>query len=114
VRQTVKAEAVRAAMAPPGDCGATIKDCVTGYLGETYEQVIPLFRYWGRGDFQSHEPEATTFTAARIAAGAAALRDLVVKAWQASANASVGYPPITVRTVEAGRPPPIGNIYGLE
>ena len=114
VHDTSKPEAVRAAMPPPEDCGATIQDCTVSYLAETYRYILPLYRMWGRGDFQSRHPDAVQFTDQRIAAGAGMLRDLVTKAWRESANAMVGYPAISVRTIEEGRPPPIGNIRGLE
>ena len=113
VHQNVKLEAVRAAMPPPAECNASIKTCVSEYLEATYAQVVPVYRYWGQGDFQSRDPAAIDFTTARIAAGAAALRDLTVKAWRASADAQVGYPPISVRSVEGGQAPPIGSLYGL-
>ena len=114
VRETVRAEAVRAAMAPAADCGETIRDCTIDYLAESYQYVLPLYRTWAAGDFQSHHPEAVDFVTRRIAAGAGALRDMVVKAWRESANANVGYPPLSVRTIEEGRPPPIGNIRGFD
>jgi len=114
VRDTMTAATVRAAMPPPAaDCGL-IQACTTDYLADSYQYVLPLYRMWGQGDFQARHPDAAAFVAQRLGMGAAMLRDLTVKAWRESANASVGYPPISVRSVEEGRSPPIGNIRGLD
>lgn len=45
------------------------------------------------------------FVTARLAAGAAELRDLIVEAWRASASDRVGWPAVAVAELEAGRLP---------
>jgi len=46
------------------------------------------------------------FTINQTARGAAELRDMIVDAWKASEDGTVGYPPIKVSDVEAGRVDP--------
>ena len=41
-------------------------------------------------------------------------RDLIVAAWRASADATVGYPPVPLMDVESGRTNPIGQMKGLD
>jgi len=41
------------------------------------------------------------FATARLSAGAHAVRDLIVDAWQASGDAPVGYPMVNVRDIES-------------
>jgi hypothetical protein len=115
VRSNVTLDAVRAAVPAPDPCTGQVRECVLDYLAETYRYVLPLYRRWGEGEFRRRDPEAVAFATERVAAGAGALRDLVARAWQESATASVGYPSITVRSVEQdGSPPPIGAIRGYD
>jgi hypothetical protein len=63
----------------------------------------PLYELDKRGAFANATPEAVDFTEARLADGAAELRDLVVEAWDASATMKVGYPhAITPAEVDSG------------
>jgi hypothetical protein len=43
------------------------------------------------------------FAAMRLAAGATAVRDMVVMAWEESAETPVGYPMVNVRDIESGK-----------
>ena len=40
---------------------------------------------------------------ARLAAGAAATRDMIVDAWLDSASTPIGYPMVNVRDIESGK-----------
>jgi hypothetical protein len=114
VHDNVTAEAVRAAMAPPGDCGPTIQTCTVAYLTTTLGQTEPLYALRSAGGFQPGDPRGRAFATARVAAGASALRDLILKAWRESDRGQIGYGDkiITVRDAEAGRPVPMGILYG--
>jgi hypothetical protein len=48
--------------------------------------------------------------AERMASAASELRDLVIEAWRTSADATVGYPHVKVRDVEAGKVVPIAEM----
>ena len=112
VQANVTKEAVRAAMAPPTACAGAIQVCISAYLSATLTTVEPVYRLWGQGGFQGKDPRGAAFATARVAAGAAALRDLVIKAWAASEDGAVGYPAISVRAVEHGAPAPFTSLYG--
>jgi hypothetical protein len=112
VRQTVTEAAVRAALPPLAVCPNVVQSCISSYLAKTLTGVDPLYRLWGEGAFQAKSPRAVAFTTARVADGAAALRDLVTKAWAASEDSAIGYPAISVRAVERGVPVPFSFLYG--
>ena len=112
VQQHLTLASIEAAMAPPAPC-APIAACTAAYLARTAAFVQPLYALWGAGEFARATPKATAFTTERVAAGAAELRDMIVAAWAASDDASVGYKPqVTVKAAEAGDPVPIGVLYG--
>ena len=101
-------------MGPPKPCApAAIAACTADYLGATNTHVVPLYQMWAAGDFARADAKAVDFTNARVADGAAELRDLIVSAWTASAQASIGYKPaVSVRDAEAGQPVPFAVLYG--
>ena len=114
VRDHVALQTVEAAMPPPRPC-APIASCTAGYLTATNAQVVPLYTMWGAGDFTRADAQAVAFVTARVADGAAQLRDMVVAAWRDSGEASVGYKPsIGVREAEAGQPVPFAVFYGTD
>jgi hypothetical protein len=47
--------------------------------------VVPLYELESRGGFKAHNSEGIEFTTQRLAAGASALRDMIVDAWRSSA-----------------------------
>ena len=97
----VTAARVRAVLPAPADCGPTLQACVTAYLMATNNSVAPFYRLEKAGAFKGDEGAA--FAIQRIAAGAAMLRDLVVRAWRDSERQGIGYKPlITAQQVEAG------------
>lgn len=114
VRLHVDAAAVRAAMAPYADCGCAIAAWTSAYLQATSRQVIPLYQLQKAGGFRPGDPRGPAFAAARLAAGASALRDLVLDAWRASATGKVGWPAVGVAEVEAGKVDPYDSLYGTD
>jgi hypothetical protein len=103
---------VRAAMAPPAPCAGTLEACTALYLSASLGKVEPLYQLWGEGAFKTGEPRAIAFTNERVAAGASALRDLIIRAWKDSAEQTIGYPGVKVAAVEAGAPLPFSVVYG--
>ena len=114
VRLRVGLPAVRAAMAPYVACHCAIAAWTSAYLATTSGQVVPFYRLQKSGGFIGDDPRGRDFAARRLAAGATALRDLVVDAWQASARARVGWPAVGVADVEAGRFDPYVSLYGID
>jgi len=111
VRQFVSEGAVRAAMPAPRPC-PVIETCTAQYLSETAATVIPFYEMQKAGGLAGTDPPGRAFTVQRVAAGAAALRDLTVAAWEASAHGSFGYPPLTVDQVVREGVDPYDALYG--
>ena len=112
VAHNLKLEAVKAAMRPPADCpgACDVAARTGGYLLNTSQYVETVYQMWGAGDLQDGNPKGTAFVTARVADGAAELRDLVVWAWNASGKMVVGYPGVAAADVEAGK---AGDAYDL-
>ncbi len=98
--------AVTAHMRPPAVSEAPIAAQIGAYLRATAAHVVPLYELEKRSDFSSGSAAAVDFTNARLADGAAELRDLITLAWVDSANVKVGYPhAITPAEVDSGQVP---------
>jgi hypothetical protein len=65
--------------------------------------VPSVYRLEAAGALDAGTPEAVTFVLDRLAAGATAMRDMIVDAYTASSDMKVGYPGVTVRDLEAGK-----------
>ncbi len=102
IRQNVTAASVKAVLPAPAPCRDMIEVCTAHYLEATEASVIPFYELEKAGGFKGPDPRGIAYANARVAAGAAELRDLTVKAWFASAHASAGYPAITVDQALAG------------
>ena len=105
---------VEAAMRPARPC-TPIAACTIAYLQTTNSQVEPLYALWSTGGFSRADAASIAFTTARVADGAAELRDMIAAAWKASDDGVAGYKPeITVKDAEAGRPVPLAGLYGSD
>jgi len=102
VRQNLTLASVQAALPAPAYCAGAIDVCTARYLEATEASVIPFYELQRAGGFVGSDPRGVAFANERVAAGAAELRDLIVKAWATSAHASAGYPAITVDQALAG------------
>jgi hypothetical protein len=114
IRNNVSQETVRAAMAPYVDCRCGIAQWTSAYLAATNAQVPPFYDLQKVGGFVSGDRRGRAFAAARLAAGASALRDLVVDAWRSSATRRAGWPEVGVADVEAGKVDPFDSLYGTD
>jgi hypothetical protein len=94
------------------DCSCAIEARTAQYLTATNAQVVPFYRLEKAGAFESATAEGKSFAAARVAAGAAELRDLIVDAWRASESAKIGFPQVSVSDVEAGHADALGPLMG--
>ena len=105
--------AVVAHMRPPAPSTAPIAQQVGAYLEASAANVGPLYQLDKIGAFANGTPAAVDFTDARLADGAAELRDLVADAWTASSTVKVGYPhAITPAEVDAGTATPTRGAAG--
>jgi hypothetical protein len=111
VVRNLRFDAVRAAMRPPADCGSCdIAAMTAAYLADTHRYVEPVYQMWKDGALKDGDPKGVAFVTARVADGAAELRDLVTAAWNASGRMVVGYPGVSAADVEAGK---AGDAYDL-
>ena len=112
VHDNVTETGVRAAMPGPSDCKASMSQCMAQYLLTTQKQVEPLYALWTAGGFKPGDKRGVDFATVRVAAGAAMLRDLVVRAWHDSRDQTVGYPGVKVSDIEGGAHLDFGAMYG--
>ena len=106
VHENIAEADVAAAMPAYRDCGCAIAARTADYLTADQTQAVPFYRLEKAGAFAKATPEGKAFTVERIALGAAELRDMIVDAWRNSEKQSVGYPPVAVSDVEAGKADP--------
>ena len=112
VNHNLKFEAVKAAMRPPAECAdpCDIAAQAGAYIVNTHQYVEPVYQMWKDGEFMDGNANGTAFVTARVADGAAELRDMVTWAWNASGKMVVGYPGVSAADVEAGK---AGDAYDL-
>jgi hypothetical protein len=114
VQATVKPEAVAAAMIPPRSVQGPTEQRIADYLMTTSRQVVPFYEMEKAGGMAPGDPRATAMAAKQIALGASELRDMIVLAWQVSERQTVGYKPVAVADVLAGKVDPYNALYGLD
>jgi len=113
VRQVVALDAVEAAMRPFHDCDCRIDQRVGAYLSDDLTTMVQFYELEKAGAFRPGVASGVQFTTGRVAAGAAELRDEIVLAWRASADAKVGYAPeLSVSDIESGKIDPYDSLYG--
>lgn len=105
---------VIARMAPPKDCHCPVQKRVADYLAATGALVVPLYQLEKAGGFSPGDPRGPAFATQQIAVGASELRDLIVDAWKISAIQTVGYKPVSVADVLAGKADPYSALYGID
>jgi hypothetical protein len=110
VHDNVTRAAIEAAMPPAQPCTDAILVCTESYLAGTQAQVVPFYRLQKAGAFDKPSPTGIDFAAHQVARGAAELRDLIAAAWLESVKQSVGYPPMTVSDIEAGKADPYASL----
>ena len=101
VRRFVPAERVTAAVRPYRDCAGPIEERTRRHLRASLAMVERVYELEATGAFRSGDAAGVAFAAQRLAAGASELRDMIVDAWRASVDATVGYPPVAVRDIES-------------
>lgn len=101
VQRLVPAEGPRPASALIGQ--RALMDDIGRYIAQTHRYVDDVYAISRRGGFRNATPEAVAFADARVAAGAAELRDLIAQAYYNSLYASVGTPSVRVQDVLSGK-----------
>lgn len=114
VHDFVSEAAVKTAMTPYHDCDCAVAERTAQYLATTRLEVTPLYQLQKDGAFKGGDARSRDFLAARLAAGASELRDMIIDAWHASAHAQVGWPALNVEDVEAGKTDPWDSLYGAD
>jgi len=114
VLATVKPTAVAAKVTPLRLCNCPIEQRVSDYLSATGKQVIPFYEMEKAGGMAPGDPRGTAMATERLAVGASELRDVTVEAWRASANVKIGWRPIAVQDVLAGKVDPYPALYGID
>ena len=125
VHNNVKDADIKTAVPAARDCGCTIAARVAAYLTAAQAEVVPLYRLEKGGAFGvlspergsdsaqagKATPEGKAFVTQQLALGTAELRDMIVGAWHESDKQSVGYPPVKVLDVEAGKADPYAALF---
>lgn len=114
VQATVKRAAVAARMTPLNVCNCPMEQRVSAYLTATGKQVTPFYELERAGGLNPGDSRGTAFATQRIAVGASELRDVVVEAWRASAYRTIGWKPVAVQDVLAGKVDPYPSLYGID
>lgn len=114
VKRFLQLQDIAAQVLPYRDCSCAIDKRIVQYLETARSYVTPLYELEKAGGFNGSDKTGKDFVSARIAAGASELRDLIVDAWRDSANATVGYPAISVRDVEQGKTVSYAGMLGVD
>jgi hypothetical protein len=114
VQATVKEAAVAAQVAPFHSCGCPIEQRTEAYLAATGKLVIPFYEMVKAGGLAPGDPRGTALATRQMAVGATELRDLIVEAWRIGGRETVGYKPVSVADVEAGKLDPYAALYGID
>ena len=114
VQASVTEAGVMARMSPPRECHCALPKRVSDYLTATGALVVPLYQLEKAGGLAPGDPRGPAFATQQIAVGASELRDLIVEAWRVSATQTVGYKPIAVADVVAGKIDPYLALYGID
>ena len=114
VQASVTEAGVMAKMPPPKDCHCALQKEVSDYLAATGALVVPLYQLEKAAGLAPGDPRGSAFATRQIAAAASELRDLVVEAWRVSATQTVGYKPVSVGDVIAGKVDPYQGLYGID
>ncbi len=111
VQASVTRAMISAGMSPPRPVAGPLDRRVADYLAATGAQVIPFYEMEKAGGMASGDPRGTAFAVKQLAIGASELRDMVAEAWRASSYQSVGWKPVPVADLLAGKVDPYLPLY---
>ena len=113
VFENIKPAAVKAQMTPFKPINGPIEKRTVEYLTSTSAEVVPFYELEKAGGLGRHDPRGTAFATRQLAVGASELRDMIVSAWRASTNATVGWPALRAQDVLDGKDP-YDSLYGKD
>lgn len=114
VHDNVTLDAVRKRMPATYDCACPIEARTAAYLAESHSMVGQLYQLEKAGGFANGDPRGVEFHEVNLAAAAGEARDLVVEAWRASADVTVGWPETPVADIVSGKVDPYDLLYGID
>lgn len=114
VQANVTRQMVKAKVAPPKAVGGPVEKRVADYLSATGALVIPFYEMEKAGGMAPGDPRGVALATQQIAVGASELRDLITDAWRVSASQTVGWKPVAVADVVAGKIDPYPALYGID
>jgi hypothetical protein len=114
VKANLSRAAVVSEVAPYVDCKCSIEVETRNLLEATLAEVGPLYAMEQEGGFKKGSTRGIGFVTARLATGANALRNMIVNAWQDSAQTPVGYPMVNVRDIESGKERVTRDLFGAD
>jgi hypothetical protein len=114
VHDHVRVSEVRELMPDTFDCDCSVHSRTTGYLEQSWASVDRLYALEKAGAFENGDERGRVFSEMLLAGAAAELRDLIVEAWEAGAEGTVGWPEVKVADIEAGTVDPYENLVGLD
>ena len=114
MERNLSRSALAAEVGPYQSCGCSIEDRTKALLLASLAQVGPLYALEKNGGFKRGNQEGVAFATTRMAAGAAAVRDMIVQAWEESAETPVGYPMVNVKDIESGKMRATRAMFGAD
>jgi hypothetical protein len=103
---------IQAVVPAPAAVSGDIKAWTENYLAQSAAKLVPLYELAARQPFDKPDAQEKAFAVERLAAATAALRDLIVAAWEESATAQLGYPAVAVSDFESGKTYPMAVLKG--
>jgi len=95
-------------------CNCSIDEQIRSLLLTSLAQVGPLYALEKDGGFDKGNPRGIAFATAPLAAGATAVRNMIVEAWLASADTPVGYPMVNMRDIDSGKVKVTRDLFGSD
>lgn len=92
VKGNLSRQSVAAEVGPYQSCSCSMEDQTRTLLLASLAQVVPLYALEKEGGLKRGDPRAIAFAQDRLAAGATALRNMIVDAWLDSAQTPIGLP----------------------
>lgn len=114
VQASVTRGMVQAKVSPLKPVAGPLEKHTADYLAATGALVVPFYEMEKAGGLAPGDPRGVGLAVQQIAVGASELRDLIADAWRVSATQTVGWRPVSVADVVAGRVDPYPALYGID
>ena len=102
VPRNIRRDVVKAAVRPYEACTCTIWERASKLILDSNKLVVPMYELEKKGAFEKADPEAVALVSAQLALGAAAVRDMAIDAWKASAEPVVDDPQVGITRYPVG------------